>query len=159
MFKNKIFYFHPAKLSKTRLNLFETQVIKNDGIVVKTNDVATHVIVEETCDKSVLPISLWTKDPYVVGSMWLSQCLKKKSLIDLDQFVVDKPCQKRRSHSPETPCRSTEVMKINPLFEASGTHLKVSSNFSYRYVGGQKRMHFVTSEKCAALGPITYLEL
>lgn len=143
MFKNKIFYFHPAKLSKTRLNLFETQVIKNDGVVVNTNDVATHVIVEETCDKSVLPISLWTKDSHVVGSMWLSQCLKKKSLIDLDQFIVDKPCQKRRSHSPETPCRSTEVMKINPLFEASGTHLKVSSNFSYRYVG-LKHIHFAT---------------
>lgn len=148
MFKNKRFYFHPAKLSKTRLNLFETQVINNDGIVVKTNDVATHVIVEETCDKSVLPTSLWTKEPHVVGSLWLSQCLKKKSLIDLDQFIVDKPSLKRRSHSPESSCRSTEVMEINPFFEASGNHLKVSSNFSTLHC-----LHiFVASLQHAALG-------
>lgn len=152
MFKNKRFYFHPAKLSKTRLNLFETQVVKNEGIVVKTNDVATHVIVEETCDKSVLPTSLWTKEPHIVGSMWLSQCLKKKSLIDLDQFIVDKPCQKRRSHSPET-CRSTEVMGINPFFEASGNNIKVSSNFS------TDNIYFVASLQRTALGPITYSAL
>lgn len=96
------YYVHPAKLSKTRHNIFRSQVMNHGGEVVESYNKATHVIIEETCDVRSLPISLWSTERVVAGSLWLSNCLKRKELISLDPFIVTKPSLKRKSPSPIT---------------------------------------------------------
>uniref|UniRef100_A0A1B6LW89 DNA polymerase n=1 Tax=Graphocephala atropunctata TaxID=36148 RepID=A0A1B6LW89_9HEMI len=106
MFKSMKFYFHTAKLSRTRQNLFATQVTKHGGQVVSSSELATHIIVEETSDHSSLPVSLWAGDPSVVGTLWLSQCLKSHTVLDQQLYIVNKPVQKRSSVSPDPPFTS-----------------------------------------------------
>lgn len=123
------FYFHPAKLSKARLNIFTTQVASHSGQVVITNNEASHVIVEETCDTQSLPLSLWSDDVVVVGSLWLSQCLKRKIVIDHQQYTITKPTQKRKSPSPENIVVNNMEQQLKPDSSVSTNDLKVGITY------------------------------
>lgn len=127
------FYFHLAKLSKARLNIFTTQVASHSGQVVHNNNEATHIIVEETCDTQSLPLSLWSGDVVVVGSLWLSQCLKRKMVIDHQQYTITKPTQKRKSPSPENIVVNKLEQELKPDTSASTNELKVGITYCIKY--------------------------
>ncbi|XP_054258908.1 DNA polymerase lambda-like isoform X2 [Macrosteles quadrilineatus] len=121
MFSGIKFYFHPAKFSKGRLNVFTTQVKNHCGIVVESSEEATYVIVEESCDTLSLPTSLWHEDR-VLGSVWLSKCLKEKLVVEFQQFRITKPSLKRLTSSPESAGAGTSESGSNksPDYDSRG---------------------------------------
>lgn len=95
------FYFNPGRLSKSRLKVFIAQVNTNGGNVVNSHDSATHIICEESCDLNALPTSFWENKRFVVGSLWLSNCIKKNVIVDLQSYTINKPLLKCKSNSPD----------------------------------------------------------
>lgn len=91
-------YLFPGKLTKKRLYLFETQICKSGGKTVSncgTNSEVTHIIVEETCDVNSLPSNNWKSSAHIVGTKWISDCIKHKKLIDTLTYKISTSDKKR----------------------------------------------------------------
>lgn len=112
------FYFNPGRFSKSRLKVFRTQINTHGGNVVNSYDSATHIICEESCDFNTLPTSLWENKSIVVGSLWLSNCIKKNCIVDLQSYTINKPHLKCKANSPsEEEAKSKKPLNSNLKFD------------------------------------------
>lgn len=98
IFRNCQIYILPNGLLKKRIKLFEEQVTKHGGKIISDirNTMPTHIIVEENCFTSLNQIRNILRKTVeldcenlkcdVVGTLWLSRCLKYKNLLDTENF-------------------------------------------------------------------------
>ncbi|XP_052772608.1 DNA polymerase lambda-like [Mya arenaria] len=84
----------PAGIEKMRLQIFETQLKKYGGTVLKLYDnQATHLIVDDKMEPNRLCRILKIASPptrvKIVKSSWLSACFKRKELLCFDDYRLD----------------------------------------------------------------------
>ena len=99
IFKNCVIHIVPADLGKKRMTLFETQISKNGGIIVdklSSNNI-THIVFQDSiltdakrCGKLLNGIAL--DGLKVVGTLWISKCLKENKCIDTKDFEMKECC-------------------------------------------------------------------
>lgn len=94
-------YILPAGMMKVRIELFTSKLTLYGGIIEKDFDPkCTHVLVDEemTLDRALRLLKI-TNTPEntqrqlcpIVQSMWLSDCLKEKSLLPIGDYLLNKP--------------------------------------------------------------------
>ncbi len=94
-------FLHVAALSKTRRSIFERQIAKKGGILVKTLEVSTKephqvlVLLEDSItgrEKLAAIVDKLSNQKKAamtfVGLSWLSKCLEKDALLSYDNYVI-----------------------------------------------------------------------
>lgn len=91
----------PNGLLKKRIELFEKQILKYGGnIISDINDSSiTHIIIEDNyllnpyrVKNALNSVKLLREDTnyVIVGTLWLSKCLKEKKLLSTEEFLFNK---------------------------------------------------------------------
>ena len=127
IFQNCRIFIVPNGILKKRIKLFEEQVTKNGGLIVSDakNTSPTHIIIEESyfhsskqVENLLKAIDLNVNELVcdVVGSLWLSRCLKEKNLINVEdsKFTYKRKMEdKQHSEDEKSPkIQRTEVVEM-----------------------------------------------
>jgi len=82
-----------AGIEKTRLQIFENQLQKYGGSLLGSMEDATHLVVDDKMEPGRLCRLLKLERPpnnvSIVKSGWLSACFKTKSLVHIDEYLLD----------------------------------------------------------------------
>ncbi|KAJ4449285.1 hypothetical protein ANN_00683 [Periplaneta americana] len=98
-FKDCHIHILPAGLGKKRLTLFETQIHNHGGKCISklptSGCVVTHIVMEDSivkdaarCVKLLQGVNADMKSVKVVGTQWLSKCLKEGKNVDTKDFEM-----------------------------------------------------------------------
>lgn len=117
----------PYGLPRKRISLFERQVRTNGGqIVDNIGDASpTHVVIEDdllldsqNAEKALKTLSVSTRESHhvVVGTRWLSTCIKKKSLQNVDEYSSkDEPSSSPRIKNDQESVSPVKIRKIESV--------------------------------------------
>lgn len=99
-FKNCYIYILPVGLGKKRITLFQTQIANQGGICVSnlaaSSNSLTHIVLEDSIVKDSerslkllhgMPVDI-NRTVKVVGTQWLSKCLRERMYVDTKEFEV-----------------------------------------------------------------------
>lgn len=129
IFKNCYMHILPVALGKKRMSLFQTQITNQGGICVSklaaTNCNLTHVILDdsvlmdsERCVRLLNTMNVDTnKMVKVVGTQWVSKCLKECAYVDTKEFEL--PVEKI-TNKVNTQSNSQTLYEEECINEAQG---------------------------------------
>lgn len=121
IFKNCYIHIVPVGLGKKRISLFRTQIANQGGICVSklsaSNCNLTHIVLEDSIIKNSeycvkllhgmhVDINVAVK---VVGTRWLSSCLKERMYVDTKDFELS--CEVKRTDRLDTQCNTEPLHK------------------------------------------------
>ncbi|XKL59231.1 hypothetical protein PGB90_000247 [Kerria lacca] len=139
----------PNGLLKKRIELFEKQILKYGGnIISDINDSSiTHIIIEDNyllnpyrVKNALNSVKLLREDTnyVIVGTLWLSKCLKEKKLLSTEEFLFNKKrkltnelCEK--FDEPQVKIKIIKVHKIENE-NIKDTHNKSEENKSNQII-------------------------
>jgi hypothetical protein len=100
IFKNCYIHILPVGLGKKRITLFQTQIANQGGICVSnlaaSSSSLTHIVLEDSIVKDSkrslkllhgMPVDI-NRTIKVVGTQWLSKCLKEHMYVDTKEFEL-----------------------------------------------------------------------
>jgi hypothetical protein len=100
IFKNCYIHILPVGLGKKRITLFQTQIANQGGICVSklgaSSSSLTHIVLEDSIVKDskrclkllhAMPVDI-NKTVKVVGTQWLSKCLKERTYVNTMEFEL-----------------------------------------------------------------------
>merc|ERR1712226_351323 len=113
-FSQHIFYFLQPGFSKQRLDIFDKQITKYNGIVNSQLDNKTTLVIVNAESKHehiwVKKLSTLDKERLyqlkIVNSNWISSCLKNKNLVPNENYVVQLDACHARATKKESETRS-----------------------------------------------------
>jgi hypothetical protein len=128
-FRNCYIHILPVGLGKKRITLFQTQIANQGGICVSelsanSSSSLTHIVLEDSIVKDSkrclkllcdMPVDI-NRTVKVVGTQWLSKCLKECTYVDTKEFELSssvKVKDKVDTHYNKQPFHEEDSVNVN----------------------------------------------
>ncbi|KAK3911849.1 DNA polymerase lambda [Frankliniella fusca] len=149
MFKGTCILIFPALIGKKRMSLFETHIRKGGGNLCQFSDMKkgtckpSHFVVEDSLLQNPANLEKTLKTyrgelKAVVGTQWLSDCIKLKMLVPTESYQVH---FQKQSHSEE--CSTSKRAKLSSESETGNISKKITQDD--KFAGSQSSSALTTA--------------
>lgn len=132
-FSGLTLFILPTSIGKARVKLFKNQFLSYGGKVIDnfTSDSVTHFVIDESVDWEKLnKIMKWSFSSEndmkfdIVTTLWLSDCLRQKKLVDTRSFKLEVNCPEEKSRISRDDMANCNVSAPSHLNLASSSEIK-----------------------------------